>query len=400
MYKPTTALKKIANLTKKTRIIQGSQGAGKTISILILLINACLHNKRFRVTIIQGELSKAKKTIMEDFLDIMTSYEIFERPSWNKTESKYTFRTGSYIEFIGLDQGDVGKGFRRDVVYFNELNKGGISLEAYNQFASRSKLTFADYNPDMRFFAHDEIIEDPDTDFLVLTFHDNEYLPESELKEILKYKERGFYDPNLEEIFERSNIKNSYWANRWRVYGLGLVGSLEGQIYTNYKIIHRIPKDARYVGSGLDFGFAGSPAALVDHYVFNGKNLYDEKLYRTGLHNSDLARIIKGEKRLVYADSAEPKSISEIKGYGCQIYPTIKTRDAINAGIDLLQEDTIYVTKTSKNMIFELQNYVWDKDRAGETIPKPVKAHDHLMDAMRYEKLATHNRRSGRYSYA
>ena len=97
MYHPTTALKKISKLNKPTRILQGSQGAGKTIGVLMLFINHCQHNKDKELTVLQGELSKAKKTVLRDFIKIMKANGFFERHRWNKSESIYTFPTGSYM---------------------------------------------------------------------------------------------------------------------------------------------------------------------------------------------------------------------------------------------------------------------------------------------------------------
>lgn len=405
MYKPTKALSKLASLKKKVRVIQGSQGAGKTIGIIMQLINSATHHvdkkKSFEVTIAQYQLSKAKKTVVRDFIKIMVSLGTWDRKKWNKSDYTYYFSEAVYIEFIGLDEADIGKGFRRDVVYFNEVNKGNIDLETFTQFASRAKLVFADYNPDRHFWIHDDIIPDAETDFLILTFNDNEHLPQSEVDAILKYREKGFYDPflPLEKLFEPHNIKNSYWANKWKVYGLGLKGSLEGQIFENWFKISRVPPEARYISTGLDFGFSSSPAAIVDHYVYNGKHIYNEVLYKVGLHNSDLAKILKqgDNRRIVYADSAEPKSISEIARYGVRIYPTYKGTDSIVYGIDLLQEEPMYITQNSKNLIFELTNYVWDTEK---TKVVPVKLNDHAVDAIRYDKLGTHKRGAGVYHYS
>jgi len=333
----------------------------------------------------------------------MAGYDMFDRKAWNKSESVYTFPNGSYMEFIGLDSGDVGKGFRRNVVYFNELNKGGITLEAYMQFASRAQLVFSDFNPDRRFFVHDEIIPDEDTDFLTLTYNDNEYLPLSEKKEILKYLEKGFYDTLLqgEALFAEANIKHKYWANKWRVYGLGLVGHLDGVIFTDWYVVGRVPPEARYMSSGLDFGFSSHPAALIDKFHYNGKVIYDQAMYRVGMHNPDIAKIIQSSKfrRNVFADEAEPKSISEIKRYGIRIRGAKKGRDSVNYGIDLLQSEPFYVTKRSTETIFELNNYTWDTARDGTGLTKPVKAHDHAIDAIRYDKVSTHKNYQGDFAF-
>ena len=125
-YQPTTALHKIQSLlgnNSKDFVIQGGQGAGKTISILMILIDLGYRSQDKKISIVSDELSKMKRTVILDFLNIIKDWNIYETGIWNKTESIYTFRSGSFIEFLGLDVHDVGKGMRRDVVYFNEANK-------------------------------------------------------------------------------------------------------------------------------------------------------------------------------------------------------------------------------------------------------------------------------------
>ena len=391
MYQPTTALKKIASLTKSTRIVQGGQGAGKTIGIEMILQNHAMHQPNKEITIIQAELSKLKKTAMRDFIKILKSYGLFDYRRWNKTDSIYTFPNGTYIEFLGLDKADVGKGFRRDILYFNELNKGGITLDAYMQFASRANLVFADFNPDRRFWLHDEIIPDEDTDFLILTHKDNEYLPYNERKAILKYRDKGFYKwENLteKELFKEENIKSKYWANKHRVYGLGLVGSLDGLVFDNWTEINSVPTDAEYLGTGLDFGYSNDPTAITDVYKWNGKRILDEVCYRTGMVNNDIARTL-GNKRVVYADSAEPKSIEEIRRTGVNIVGATKGKDSISFGITTMQDQQYLVTRKSNNIKNELLSYTWKIDRDGNTTNTPIDNFNHAIDGIRYHEMET-----------
>ena len=374
--------------------MQGGQGAGKTIGIEILLQNHAMHqskNDPKEITIIQGELSKLKKTAMRDFIKILKSYGLFDSNCWNKTDSIYTFPNGTYIEFLGMDKADVGKGFRRDILFFNELNKGGITLDAYMQFASRANLIFIDFNPDRRFWLHDEIIPDKDTDFLILTYEDNEYIPINEKKEILKYRDKGFYKwegLSDKQLFKESNIKSKYWANKWRVYGLGLVGSLDGLIFDNWTEIESIPKEAEYIGTGLDFGYSNDPTAITDIYKWNNKRILDEVCYKTGMVNNDIARILKN-KGTVYADSAEPKSIEEIRRHGVDIRPATKGADSIKFGINTMQDQEYLVTRRSVNLKTELNSYTWATDRDGNVINKPIDMFNHLIDGIRYHEMET-----------
>lgn len=421
MYQPTTALRKIAALRKTTRVIQGGQGAGKTVGIEMILANHAQHKMDAEITIVQAELSKLKKTAVRDFIKIMKSMDLWDRNRWNKTESIYNFPGGGFIEFLGLDKADVGKGFRRDVVYFNEINKGGITLDTYIQFASRAKVVYVDFNPDRKFWLHEEIIPDPDTDFLILTYKDNEYLPESEVKSILKYREKGFHKwegLTIKELFDEgdpetgrpSNIKSKYWANKWKVYGLGLIGALDGLVFDNWTEIDNIPPEAEYVGTGLDFGYSNDPTAITDVYKWNGKRILDEVCYKTGMVNSDIHRVLdtgvmrpfrelkpstKNEyvtvmrkvDRTIWADSAEPKSIEEIFRMGSYIQGAAKGADSINYGIQIMQGEEYLVTKRSENLKTELGSYTWAKDRDGNTINKPIDSYNHAIDGIRYHEM-------------
>jgi phage terminase large subunit len=382
-FKPTTALNKIAKLSKPVRILQGSQGAGKTIGLLMLLINHAQHNTNKEITIFQYEKSKMKKTVMRDFIKIMKDLEFYKELEWNRTESIYTFSTGSYIEFAGLDSADIGKGFRRDIIYFNELNRGKITLDLFTQLQSRCAITYADFNPDEAFFIHTEVLKDDNAEMIVLTFEDNEGLPDSELQSILKYKEKGFYDPDG-DVHNEKNVKSKYWANKWIVYGLGLPGKLDGSIYTDWEIINRVPEEATLIGSGLDFGYQ-DPTAAVSVYKYNGTIIVDEILHGKGLSISEIANTLKEHKTgIVYCDSAEPRSILELNRYGVKALGVKKGKGSVIAGIDILREQTIKITKSSANLVQGFKNYSWMIDSEGKTINKPSHMYSDIMDALRY----------------
>jgi hypothetical protein len=149
MIQKTTSLQKIASLRKKIRIIQGGQGAGKTISILILLINHAASKENKEILIISSELTKMRLTVIKDFVKVMRLAGLYEDSRFI-AGTLYRFKNGSFIKFIGLDKSDVGKGLRSDVAYFNEVNK--IDFESYRQVASRTKIVYADFNADKEFF--------------------------------------------------------------------------------------------------------------------------------------------------------------------------------------------------------------------------------------------------------
>lgn len=379
MIKPTTALKKICALTKKIWGIQGGQGAGKTFSILIVLINYAAGNRGKHIFIASDELSKMRITVIKDFIEILALLGLSSKVRLVGGVHA-TFPNGSFIRFIGLDKTDVGKGLRSDVIFVNEANK--VDFETFRELTSRAKRVIIDFNPNFEFWFHTEVQHQKNCEFLKLTYLDNQQLSAEEKTEILSYYEKG-YDAD-------GNVKNEYWANKWRIYGLGEIGGVEGVIFSNYRIIDELPKIAKYTGTGLDFGYSNDPTSAIDRYLLDGVPIYDEVCYQTEMSNSDIARILKDSdfKRTIYADSAEPKSIADIKGRGVRILSTVKGRDSINYGINIMQEQEFWVTRRSVNLIRELTMYSWKKDRSGMSSDVPIDNHNHAIDSCRYVEMS------------
>lgn len=365
-------------------VIRGGQGASKTISILQLIIQSLLSSTK-EVSVLSSELSKMKKTVIRDYNKIAKDWGVTNKSfPYNKSESKHEYFNDSYIDFLGADVSDVGKGFRRDILYINEADK--LDIETAVQFISRCDLTIIDYNPDALFWGDDYINEN---NFLNLTYLDNEYLSKSEVRAILDYKTKGFYNPDLEyhDLFKESNIKSKYWSNRWKVYGLGEVGNLDGVVFDNWKVINEIPEDAKLIGYGLDFGYTNDPSAIIEVYKYNDERILNEICYQTKLFNTELAAFL--DKNIVcYADSAEPKSIAEIYKEGKYIKGVTKGSDSINFGIQIMQSQKYLVTQKSVNLISELKKYTWDKDkRTGDSLNRPIDKYNHAIDAVRYHEM-------------
>ena len=337
-YKYTKAYYKIRDLilnnpNEDVFVIRGGQGASKTISIIQLIIQSLCSSTK-EATILSSELSKMKRTVVMDYKKICKDWGVMNSDNgFNKSESKHEYFNGSYLDFLGADVNDVGKGFRRDILYINEADK--MDVDTAVQFISRAGLTIIDYNPDSLFWGDEYINEN---NFITLTFEDNEYLSKSEVRSILDYKQKGFFNPDrpIETLFDGDNIKNKYWSNKWKVYGLGLVGNLDGIIFDNWQIVDNIPDGARLIGIGLDFGYSNDPTAIVEVYKWNDKRVLNEVCYRTGMINSDIAKILP-KNTYIYADSAEPKSIDEIKRFGVDIMPVKKGSDSIMFGITTMQ---------------------------------------------------------------
>lgn len=370
-------------MRKRIRVIQGGQGASKTFTILLRIIDQCVVRDDTSATIFQYELTKMKRTVIRDFIRIMKETDNWVKSEWNASTSTYNFRNGSYIEFVGLSDAEIGKGFRRDIVYFNEANKG-ILFESYQQVASRAKIIYIDYNPDREFWVHTEVLPDVNSEYLCLTFYDNESLPDTERQSILDYKNKGFINPDLVKYDVKANIKSEYWANKWRVYGLGQTGTLEGQIY-KWKVISEIPKEAELISYGLDFGF-NDPTVLVELYKYGLGYILNERLFKDKLDPEDLKREILAlnlnPKITIRADGSRPELIKSIEKLKLTIEGVDKNQK--NDRILLLSAEDISVTRSSKNIIREKDNYVWKKASDGSNKDVPIEVDDHTMDASLY----------------
>ena len=362
-YQQTTAVKKIQKLSKRLRIIQGGSSAGKTIAILLILIDIAQSMKGVLISVVSETFPHLKRGAMRDFLSIMEGHGYFENKSWNKTDAIYTFDNGSRIEFFSADQPDKVRGPRRDILFINEVNN--VSYETYLQLVIRTnRVVFIDYNPVSEFFIHEEVIPKTDHDFLILTYKDNEGLPPAIVQEIESRREN---------------------RNFWQVYGLGLLGESEGRIYKDWALVDEIPHEARLDSYGLDFGYSNDPSAIVAVYYYNGGYVLDQILYQKGMSNKQLADILLNQPRAnVIADSAEPKSIDEIMAYGVPIQPAKKGPGSVNQGIQYVQSQRISVTKRSVNIIKEYRNYLWQRDRDNKIINIPEDAWDHTLSAIRY----------------
>lgn len=370
MFIRTTAINKIKALTKFVKGIQGGTSAGKTFGVLPILIDIAAKNKLTEISVVAESIPHLKRGAMKDFKKIMKETGRWFDSRWNATDFKYTFANGSEIEFFSADNDAKLRGARRDYLYMNEANN--MVFHAYTELASRTKLgVYLDWNPTNEFWFHTELQNDDDVDFIIVNYLDNEACPESALNFINKAKEKA--------------KTSSYWDNWYRVYGLGELGILEGVIFENYEIIDNIPAEAKLIGYGLDFGYSNDPTALVAVYDYDGKIICDECIYSTSLLNSDIINLMTQDKRLpIWADSAEPKSIEEIRRAGFNIKPVVKGADSITFGISVLQEKEMLITKSSINLIKELRAYSWDSDKTGKKLNKPIDNMNHAMDALRY----------------
>jgi len=388
MFIRTTAINKLSELKKIIKGVQGGSSAGKTFGIIPIEINYAIRNPLTETSIVAESIPHLKRGAIRDFIKIMQWTNRWGIGTWNASDFKYTFSNGSFIEFFSADVDSKLRGARRDRLYINEANN--ISFHAYTELAMRTKQSiFLDWNPTQEFWFHTELQNDSNVDFITLTYKDNEAAPKSAV-----------------DFIERAGEKaktSKYWENWYKVYGLGQVGSLEGVIFNNWSQISDIPKDAELLGYGMDFGFTNDPTTLVSLHRYDGKLILNEIIYRTGMITADIIRELKkyvNANERIFGDSAEPKTIEEIRRAGFNIKPVEKGPDSIKFGIDVMQEYDLLVTGNSTNLIKELRSYTWDTDKTGKTLNKPIDAYNHAIDAARYAAMMILKRKTRQFVLA
>lgn len=367
MFQFTTATKKISAMKARLRAVPGGTSASKTVSILIWLINLAQSDKTPTVTSVVAEsVPHLKRGALRDFRNIMESHGYWRDDRWNATDFIYRFETNSIIEFFSTDNGDKLRGARRDRLMINEANF--IPQEAFTQLEIRTKdFIYFDWNPSNEWHYYTDIKgKREDVEEVTLTFLDNEAL-----------------DPRIRAAIE-ARKGNASW---YKVYGLGQLGEVEGRVYKDWKIIDEIPHEARLVRRGLDFGYTNDPTAIIDLYRYDGGYIADEVLYQKGMSNRQIADVLNAQEDrtvLTVADSAEPKSIDEIKSFGVNIIGSQKGPGSVLHGIQKVRDQRMSMTKRSVNIIREYRNFLFITDKNGRLTSEPDHAFSHSMDAVRY----------------
>ena len=369
---------------KKIKINRGGTRSSKTRSIaqiaVLWLFTGQISRSR---NIPKGVWSTVRKysttldaTVIRDFEEELDKQQLYGAVKHNKTKRTYTYGD-RMVEFFGADDEKKLRGAKRNILYCNEANELEFKTQFFQLIIRTTDDVFIDFNPDdENTWINTELeqkraVEMQDVEVIVSTYKDNTFLPESLIKEI-EYLERT--DPEF-----------------WKIYGLGQYGKVYGVIFENYNVINEIPKEAKLIAYGIDFGFTNDPCAIVEVREQNGELYINELEYKRGMTNNDIAERLRqlgiSPHDYIVADSAEPKSIQEIYNHRFNIHPAQKGKDSISNSIDILKRYKLNITSKSANLLKEIKTYKWATDKAGNSINEPVDYNNHTIDAIRYIAL-------------
>ena len=364
----------------------GGTRSGKTFANLQAIFEIAIQDKRPTLTSVVSEtFPHLKRGAIRDFPAAICDY--YDPRAWNKSDSTYTLPNGSVIEFFSADAPSKVHGPARDRLFLNEVQN--IPYEIARQLFVRTRgLILVDYNPTASFWANELVETREDCIRVHSTYKDNSLLTPEQVREI------------------EANRGDRNW---WKVYGLGEFGTLDGVIYSFDLIDEMPPADGLREVYGMDFGFTHDPTAIVRVLADTGRKIayVDQRCYRTGMLNSDIARTLAEEDIPrhvhIWADAAEPKSIAEIgRDTGLNVRACDKsapvTSSRLTFQLQWMQGWTLYFTKASVDMIKEARNYTWAKDRDGNLVNQPIDTWNHAMDAMRYALWSELSTNKGNYN--
>lgn len=367
----------------------GGTRSGKTYSILqflhLLIPKA---DKPGDVTSVVSEtLPHLKRGAVRDFEKIL-GHPLKSDPNWNASDLIYTYPNGAKLEFFSADTSGKVLGPARKRLFINECNH--VAYETARQlFVRTTGLIILDYNPAATFWAIEKI--EPKDNCIVI--HST-------------YKDNTFLSP--EQIAEIESNRND--ANWWKVYGLGKLGSLDGVVY-EFEQIDALPdKDGLVEVCGIDFGF-NDPTSIVRVLADKRKKIayIDQIAYRGMMKNDEIAEALQGaaipRHVRIWCDSAEPKSIKEIGDMtrlnvvACDKSAPVKS-DKRKFQIQWLQGWKLNITKASVDVIRDMRNYTWEKDRDGNVTNTPIHTFSHAPDSIRYALYSEFAGSGGNYSFS
>lgn len=384
MFKTSIVYEANYNAIEDVIINQGGSGSSKTYSIIQALFTFAVQESEV-ITVVGSSIPNLKAGALRDALDIYNNSQNLKDlvTDYNKTDRVFLFHNGSILEFKSYLTPQEAKSGKRDRLFVNEAQ--GITFEIYMELYLRTrKKTYIDYNPNEEFWVHEKLIGTPNTKLFISDHRHNPFLAQ---KVRDKLEALRFQDMEL-----------------FKVYARGMTGKIEGLIFRNYEFIDEIPKEAKLIAHWLDWGFTNDPSSFGSVYKHNGELCLDERIYETGLTNSDIIAKLKAigipTNQEIIADSSEPKSIEDLKRAGFYVTGAHKGPDSIIHSIDKLKPFKLNITRRSIGLSKEIKSYKWAVDSSGKTINKPIDFMNHSIDGVRYVALNKIGKEVGPFDYS
>lgn len=369
-WQDTETYFKIREMDSRINVVQGGTSAGKTYNIMAMLADLSFDVQDKVISTTTDTYPNLKRGAMRDLKSVLADFNWTYLFLENKSDHTFTnIYTHTIIEFFSCDEmGALGA--RRDYLFVNEANR--ISYDTFSALEVRTReKIWLDFNPVNKFWVHTELLQRPDVSFIKVNYLDNSALEENIIRAIEARKGDG----------------NNNW---WRVYGLGEIGSLEGNVYEGWITETEIPEGYVLKRYGVDFGFANDPTAVVAIYENENEEIcLKTMLCKNGILTSQLVQILKEyEPGLFVCDNARPEIIAElcangVRAIGCNKTPGEKMNGK-RYNIELVMRRKIHYLEEDKELEQEYLTYAWRKKKTGELIDEPEDGNDHIMDAIAY----------------
>ena len=374
----TRVFQDLLSTDKRICVFQGSSRASKTYNILIWFVYHLLTQEDKVLSIVRKTLPALKGSVLRDLKQILIDFGMYDQNKWHSVDGYYELGT-NIIEWFSVDDETKLRGRKRDYLFINEATE--VSYDEYIQLSLRtSGRIVIDLNPSLWNSWIYELEKEKDVFYTVVTYKDNPFLDQSLIDEIEKLKTR---DQNL-----------------WRVFGEGQKGVPTRVVFNHHQLYTELPQSAKLLGYGCDIGF-NDPNTLVRVYK-DGDSIYCEELLY--LRNTTVSDLIYKIKDLginltddFIVDSAAPQAITEMSRNGINAKPVKK--DTILSGIDQIKRSNFFVHANSKNLIDELNSYIWKSDKNNNNLDEPEDKNNHLIDAIRYILQMKVMRNTGVYVY-
>lgn len=350
----------------------GGSRSGKTYAILQYILIYCLKNKDKVITIARKTFPSLRLGAYREFIEMLKTYNIYKGENHNKTNNFYNLNSNT-VQFISLDQAIKLRGLKHDLVFVDEVNE--VEKDEAEQLFMRTtdKILMAQ-NPSDALHWSLKLKANPECLYLHSTYVDNPFLPQAIVNQIESYKET---DEDL-----------------WQIYGLGLPAKNNELIYNHQQFFTE--EDLFYktedgdaiplydeVIYGFDPGF-NHPTALIKIWInVDKRTIYcKEIIHQSYLTTQDIITLMKKEdiKEKIYCDSAEPKTIEELKRAGFDATNSLKE---VKAGIDCIKGCHFYIHRESVKLQEELRRYKW-KMKGDIKTDEPIKLFDDGLCAIRY----------------